>query len=626
MLGVTGLNANHVCDGIRTLLPDLTSASVSRQPVGYHSQLFMATAKLAKTEKTITLSDVIAGCLVHNGIDRIYGAPGTTELSLLQSAARHNIRYLFATHDAVAVGMADGFSRYSRQTSVVNLHSVQGLLNASGFIRVALRDNSPVVVIAGIPSTAYDVYEPNHFLLNLQQCLTPITKWGWVVSNSMTIRHVLEKAVSIAQAPPQGPVFILIPQDLLETPVPASLASQPRRVFTPTELTIAAESYIQRAAKHLVRAKAPAIFAGYGSQDSADLLAELADKLAAPIIAEALDRGPQIQNVYCRTNHPLFVGFFDIRDEQIRQVLKCSDVLVMVGGKATYSKIIGELPRGCVVIQINTTLPEMWNYARADVPLVGHFGLILKQLCHQVKRHRPRVHLFEDFRTRKDALISEIRAHRRRKKEALADVVLSGTPIVGIQLVKAMTQTLPQDAIIVDDSQCMGYYIKHYYEFSSDQALYGSMASHIGWALPASLGIKEAARSRPVVALIGDGSFLFSLQALTTASIYNIPVLVIIANNRGYISLQKEVAVKGCLNSAISRDLSLNQAEFDYTMLAKSIGLDAVTVSDASAVAKAIRTGLACIRESKKAFVVNVLMSSNWEDWDEAWYVPPKTS
>ncbi len=575
----------------------------------------------SKSSKDYLVSDVVIKYLRDIGVDRIYGAPGTSELSLLHSASRLGVKYFFTLHDTVAVGMADGFARANHSIAVVNLHATQGLLNAAGFIRVALRDNIPLLIIAGLPSTTYDIYEPNHFVSNLQQAIVPITKWCWTVSNTGMIPEILNRAISIAMSPPQGPTFIGIPQDLLEKTINKNIEE-----FAPlTPVSgfhhIPVNENIEEAADLLIKAQNPAIFAGYGSQDAVQWVEMLSDIIAAPVISEALDRGTQVQNVYCRTTHPLFWGFFDTRAQEIKDQIEKSDVIFFVGSRATYPKIIGELPQKCKVIEVNTNPLELGKYHRVDISLVGNIELTLEKLCHQAREKIGNRNLSKVLADKKQSLIEKIAGYKREKQERLLNVSMKNSPITGLHLIKAMKETLPRDVVIVDDSQCMGYYLKHFYEFHEPHTLYGSMASHIGWGVPAALGVKQAKMSKIVVALVGDGSFMFGLQAVAAASTHNIPVFIIIANNQGFSSLKKEIAVKWGAKPEILQTLSLDKPGFDYAQLAQAMGLKGIKVSGVCDLHEAIKRGLDIVTNEQRAVVLDVVMSRSLEDWDESWFI-----
>lgn len=581
----------------------------------------MGDTGVSKRSKDFLVSDVVIKYLRDIGVDRIYGAPGTSELSLLHSASRFGLKYFFTLHDTAAVGMADGFARASNSIAVVNLHATQGLLNAAGFIRVALRDNIPLLIIAGVPSTTYDIYEPNHFNLNLHQTITPITKWGWTVSNTNMIIKVLDRAIAMALTPPRGPTFVCIPQDFIEKDIPTDFEEVEPITPIVDIRNLAAGETIERAAAILANVQNPTIFAGHGSQNAVHWVETLANLIAAPVISESLDRGPQVQSVYCRTSHPLSWGFFDIREPKIKEQIAKSDALLFIGSRATYSKIIGELPEKCTVIEVNTNPSEPGKYHRVDIPLVGNMQLTLEKLCHQTRIEIKNRNLSGALSDRKQSLVEKISDYKREKNEKLAAVSMKNGPITGIQLIKAMKESLPRDAVIVDDSQCMGYYLKHYYDFHELHTLYGSMASHIGWGVPAALGIKQAKMSKIVVALVGDGSFMFGLQALAAASTHNIPVFIIIANNQGFSSLKKEIEVKWGSNPEILRNLSLDNPGFDYAQLSRSMGVKSIRVSGASHLNQGIKEGLDIVTREHRAFVLDVVMSQSLEDWDESWYV-----
>ncbi len=575
------------------------------------------------------VADLVIRSLQDAGLDRIHGAPGTVELSLVSSASRQGMQYHFAPHDTVAVGMADGFARATKGIAVANLHCTQGLLNASGFIRVALRDNTPLLILAGLPSTEYDVFEPNHYVRNLEQALTPITKWGWTVTNPGTLQQVLGRAFSSALTPPQGPVFVCIPQDVLET-----RAEMPARPFIGIQArglsrSMPARECVERAAKALAVAERPLLFVGYGAQHVLSQTEELAELLGAPVIGEALDRGTQVQNVYCRTNHPFFLGFFDGQDRGILRHLREADAVVFVGTKTTYAKIIGELSANCLCIDMCAEQGEVGAYHHADIGLVGDLEISLGDLANQVAALFQREDAAQRRRKKREEKASELRAFRQKGAAELEAVSMSGEAIAGPQLVKAMAAALPPGTVLVDDSQCMAYYVKRYFPFTEPETLYGSLSSHIGWAMPASLGVKQAKPGVPVVCLVGDSGFLFGMQALAAAARHKVSVLVLVANNGGAVSLIKEATIKWGPEPETTNVLSWDRPGISYAGIAEAMGLRGITVSDAAQLEDAIRSGLEIVTKEETACLVEVRMSTAWEDWDESWYVsgqqPPST-
>jgi len=121
--------------------------------------------------------DVLVDVLEKWSIDTIFGCPGITGIPLLASLMKHSkINYIAAYLDGVSVGMADDNARSSGKVEIANLHATQGTLNSYGFIRAALRDESPVVIISGLPSHSYKLVEPTHFVYGINDIIRKVTK------------------------------------------------------------------------------------------------------------------------------------------------------------------------------------------------------------------------------------------------------------------------------------------------------------------------------------------------------------------------------------------------------------------------------------------------------------------
>jgi thiamine pyrophosphate-dependent acetolactate synthase large subunit-like protein len=517
--------------------------------------------------------------------------------------------------------MADGFARASGQPGVVLLHATQGLLNAMGLIRVAFRDNVPIIIIVGLPSTTYDVFEPNHYTYNLEQILTPVTKWGWTLVNETVLDQVLIKLISTACAPSQGPVFLFVPQDIIERTYSLSESKIPLPQLSSFSINVVSDEIAIRVAKTFVNAQNPLIFAGFGARHNAYEIETLAELTSSPVISEALDRGTQVHNVYCRTNHPLFLSYYDKRELLLYEFLQTADVILFIGTKATYNKVIGELPANCKIIQVNERYEDLWKDHKVDIPVVGNYKNSLDRIIIQIKKELSSLELCKKIIARKEYISGIISNYKEKKTKKLNATKLIGESINGMQLIKSMVKILPENSIIIDDSQCMGYYLKHYFTFYKSNTLFGSMASHIGWGLPASLGVKEAFPEDPVICLTGDAGFLFGFQAIASASSYKIPVMIIVVNNRGFISLKKEMAIKGTLNPNTLQTLSLTNPPFSYHLMAKAFGIEGLYVKNPEHLGDELSIGLKIIQEKKEACVINVEMSDQWKIWDESWLV-----
>lgn len=565
--------------------------------------------------------DILASGLKASGIAYITGAPGTTELPFLEAIDRvGGVRYLTSLHDTVAVGIADGLARATGKLAVVNLHSCQGLLNSCGFIRVALRDRVPLLIIDIIPSTEYSIHEPNHFLRNLSSVLEPITKWGWLVNNPNELGRALIRAISIALAPPMGPTYLLIPQDLLQKEVLVSSipnidefvhAAKPLHFWPDPEA-------VQKAAVTLRKATRPLLIAGSGMRYSMHGFAieHLAEILNSPILLEAMDRGPNLQGVYCSVTHPKCIGFFNRNNPFIRKVFEQADLLLFVGCKSTYARVMGSIDPAAIVIQIDDDPITIRKDREVEIAILGDPEASLTEISKCLNKAGPIN--FDSFPITSQITASWAHALQDFNVSTTSDAdKVEGTPLIGPEVAQTIESVLDHNAVIVDDSQCMGHYLKSHLTFLQKGCLFGSLASHIGWAMPAAVGIQLAMPDRNVVCTVSDGSFLFGLQALGAMATYNVPVVVLVANNRGFMSLKIELSHSGILTNLINQSLSLNNPQINLANLASSFQITGIRVDKISDLKSALAEAIA----SRKPTVIDIVMSDKLEDWRGAWSI-----
>jgi benzoylformate decarboxylase len=561
----------------------------------------------------ITGAKMCYNTLKFSKIRYVFGSPGTTELSVLREITNDpEMQYFFVLHESVAVGMADGFARASGHLGVANLHATQGTLNAAGFIRIAQRDNSPILLIAGAPSTEYAFNEPNHFAYGISYMVRNITKWSWIVQSTKQIPTIINRAINIALSKPKGPAYVAIPQDFL---LKKARIKSLNGIWKGVNEVISEGNNqgIKRAAQLLLSSHTPLIFAGngVGRSNAVDELVKIAEFLGSPVISEALDRGSMLHSVNFLGNHPLFLGYFDKRNSIMRHFINKCDVLLEIGTKSTYPRVIGPLNPLTKVIQIDNSSWEMAKNHSIELGIVGDIKTVLERISQ----------ILESEATTSDAEKCKqrsltIMALTESRKHDLDNVRLTGKPITPKQLVKALREALDEEVIIVDDSQSFGYYMKTYYEFKKPGTLYGSMASHLGWALPASLGVKLAKPHHKVICLISDASLVFSIQSLHAASQYRIPVAIIVCNNHGFMSLKLELlsGETHCKTNV----LDTSDSKMNLSKIAKNFGLESTSIADANEIIVAVRKAIS----SDQPTLLEINMSNNISDWADSWYVP----
>jgi benzoylformate decarboxylase len=350
---------------------------------------------------------------------------------------------------------------------------------------------------------------------------------------------------------------------------------------------------VEAAAERLARAERPVILAG-DSVAQSDALAELvavAEALGAPVYAEG------VANTACfPASHPLFRGAFARLAPAVRQILSEADVLFSVGGDLLTLSLpsdVDPMPAGVEVIHLDTDPWELGkNYATA-VAILGDPKATLPDLLAALdarmtpaRRRLARARL-EATRAAKARQVEELRARARAEEPR--------TPITPLSAMSALADALPPEAAVVDESISSGGGLRMLLRSDDSRSFFGLRGGGIGWGLPAAVGVKLALPHRPVVAVVGDGSAMYTCQALWTAARYCLGVAFVILNNASYRILKQRIhAMKGFAAQAdryIAMDL--DDPRVDFVRLAESLGVRAERVEKTADVGPALGRALA---------------------------------
>ncbi|MEA3022003.1 MAG: benzoylformate decarboxylase, partial [Alphaproteobacteria bacterium] len=237
--------------------------------------------------------------LKQEGVEMVFGNPGTTELPLMDAfAVEHDIKYVLGLQEAALMAMADGYAQASGRLAVLNFHVAPGLGNAMGMLYDAQKAGSPILLTAGQQDQDYIVTEPI-LSADLPTLARPFVKWAAEVHRVADLPRLVHRAVKTALAPPTGPVFLSLPGDILKHEGDLDLMV-PTRIAPRLRGDAAA---IAAAAAILAEAKHPVIIAGDAiahSRAHAELV-ELAELLGAPVYAEFVPSTASFP-----ASHPLF--------------------------------------------------------------------------------------------------------------------------------------------------------------------------------------------------------------------------------------------------------------------------------------------------------------------------------
>ncbi len=527
--------------------------------------------------------------LKQEGVEFLFGNPGTTELPLMDGLARETgIRYILALQEAVAISMADGYAQASGRLAAVNVHISPGLGNAMGMLYDAFKAGSPLLVTAGQHEQSFAVTEPVLWS-DLPPVASPYVKWATEVRQLEDLPRIVHRAAKVALTPPTGPVFLSLPVDVLNAERDLPLGAPTRvdpRIRGPREA-------VEQAANLLAQAKRPLIAVGDAVAQSGALaeLVEVAELLGAPVAMEGMANRCSFP-----FTHPLYRGAIPRLAPAIRTTLQQHDLLFCVGGDVFMLSLPSEvdpMPPGLPVIHLD---PDPWELGKnypATVAIAGDPKATLADLAAALRRrfnggrHPEAQRRLEESEKRRAQTIADL------KKRALAE---SGRqPIPPLALIHAVAESLPPDAVVVDETISSGGGLRDLLRCEDPQSFFGLRGGGIGWGLPATLGVKLALPRRPVVALVGDGSAMYTNQAFWTAAHERLAVVFVIINNRGYrILKQRTHALKG-FSAEDDRyvAMDLDRPFIDFVGLAHSLGVSGERVEKAAEIGAALARGLA---------------------------------
>lgn len=518
--------------------------------------------------------------LLREGVRYVFGNPGTTELPIMDLfAARDDITYILALHEDSALGMAVGYAEATGRAAVVNLHTNPGLAHALGNLYNAHRAGTPLVVTAGQQDVRFMIDEPL-LCADMVEMARQYTKWAWEVRSAAEIPRAMARAFQIASTPPTGPVFLSLPVNALQER--ADMKFEP---ITRVGRARPDPSDMEKAAALIMGARNPAIIAGdrCARSGAVGALVQLAEMIGARVHAEPLN-----SLLVFPTGHRLYAGPLFPNTKQSQATLNGVDLILLIGvSNLTPLVYTGErmVPEGARIIQIDSDARELGKNYSAELAVLADPLLAIEDLI-------------EVLRGRVDSASDAIRARRERVAAALAEMrarfaesaAPADGPLEPAYVARQMRRIAPDTAVLVDESVTSTAFIRTFFELNEPNSYFYAKGGSLGLGLPAAIGVKLAMPDRQVICAVGDGSALYSIQALWTAAHYKLAVRFIIFNNSSYMILKGGLlAMQGeSVRRQIFTGMDITDPEIDFVKLAQSMGVAAQRVARAGEIEKAL--------------------------------------
>ena len=530
-------------------------------------------------------NDAFLALLADEGVDHLFGNPGTTELAVMQALAkRSDIRFVLGLQESVVLGMADGFARASNRLTAANVHVAPGLGNAIGALYNAAFCGSPVIVTAGQQEQGHGLMEP---LLSgpLVQMAQPLVKWAVEVTRVQDLPRIVRRAAKIATAPPSGPVFISLPGDVLDAEAELEMGSRTRvaPVLRPSD------EVIESLARRLLQSRYPVIIAGteVSKYEAWAECAALAEILGASVYQQTVPDAAHFPSA-----HPAYMGTLPRNQKKVREILLAHDLLVSVGGDSLRMSVhspVEALPEGMSVVQLSERGWDLGKNFPAEIALECNVKETLAALL-------PRLKALADAqqataaRTRLAELADLNWTAQRARFAAEFEREAAQEPIDPRYLMLRVAEALPANAVVVEEALTATPALLSVVPYPDARSFMGLAGGGIGFALPGAIGASLALPGRPVVAVVGDGSALYSVQALWTAAHLKLPITYVIINNRSYrILKERMVAFRGVRAFA---GMDFHDPQIDFMSLAQSMGVTAVRVARPADVDAALREAI----------------------------------
>ena len=524
----------------------------------------------------VTVRQAVLQLLRSFRMTTIFGNPGSTELPLFLDFPS-DFRYVLGLQEAVVLGMADGYAQATHNAAFVNLHSAAGVGHAMGNLFTAHKNRTPLVVTAGQQARSILPFEPFLYSAQATELPKPYVKWSVEPARAQDVPLAIARAYYTAMLPPRGPVLVSIPADdwtVMTDPV------EPRAVSTGIR---AEPALLARLGEMLDACQRPAFVIGAAvDRDGAwHEAVALAERHGARVYV-----APMSGRCGFPEDHRLFAGFLPAMRERIVQLLGGHDLVFAIGAPAFTYHVEGQgphLPAGAQLVQLVED-PAVAAWAPLGLSVVASLRLGL-----------------QDLLARPAPATRPLPAPREPRPEVAPPA--EGERLSTAYVLQTLAALRPRASVVVEEAPTARPVMQRYLPILEPDTFYTMCSGGLGHSLPAAVGValarRDAGNTERVIALIGDGSAMYAIQALWSAAQLALPITVVILKNRRYAALRDFAGVFGYKPEDPVAGTEL--PDLSFVKLAEAQGMRGVLVEDAhtlhDALALALRADRATLLE-----------------------------
>lgn len=521
------------------------------------------------------------------GVEYIFGNPGTSEGPILDALEGYpDIRYMLVTQEGAAMGMADAYARYRGKPAFVNLHIETGLANGVSLLANAAEGGTPLV----LTSANKDIRKLAEGRTDLVEMVRQFCKWSAEVTHPEQVAGAMRRAFNEAKTPPTGPVYVAFSANALDDEGEVEIAASAEGYYR-----IAPDDRAVRdAARLLAGADNPALLVGdrVAASDAAADAVRLAETLGARVYAT------QFSQVNFPTSHSQFLGLISPSMPEGREALADADVVVAAGTSVfpTYFHFGGQaLGAQTALIHIDSALGEIGKSEPTNIGMHADPKMALARLNDALQSAMTGAQ--QEAAKGRAATLADAKAAQRAAWQLRLRERWDVAPMSSERMMAEIAGALPPNAIVVDDAVTTRASVFGALDFDEPGSLLGISGGALGWGMGGALGVKLASPERPVVAIVGDGSSMMTVQALWTAANSDIPVVYVICNNAAYrvLKLNMNLYQTQILGQAAAESEYIGMdfpAPLNIAGMAEAMGVFGRKISDPDEVAPALRDAL----------------------------------
>ncbi|GAA4335916.1 thiamine pyrophosphate-requiring protein [Pigmentiphaga soli] len=546
--------------------------------------------------------------LMELGVEYLFCNLGTDHAPLVEEIARwkregrRHPRIVLCPHENTAIHMAGGYAQATGRAQAVLVHVDAGTANASMGLHNLARARLPILLIAGrAPFTlrgelpgSRDTYV--HFIqepFDQASVVRPYVKWEYTLQSPVVAKDVVARALTVAQSDPQGPVYLMLPREILAASCEAAAAPARSRPVRAAGLPAAAIADI---AGRLLEARNPLLITSYAGRNpaAARALRELAEFAGIRVC----EFSPIHLNI--ARESPCFAGY------QSAKHLAGTDLGFLVDVDVPWIPQAAAPDPDTYWVQVDVDAVKrdipMWDFP-ADQRFEADSAAFLRQLLDELQARAT-----ADFRSRAAARVEAFRLEHRRGLQAARDKAADPGEHDRIEphaLCAAIARMLGPDAIVVNEAIRNTPAVLEQMRFSDTGALIGLAGGGLGFSAGMALGCKLAQPERTVVQIVGDGSYYFCnpSSALAVARQYGLPIFTVVLDNSGWAAV-KEATVRMYPDGVAQGSgefASLLPPETDFAGLAASAGAHGELLRDPANIDAAVRRCLDAVAGGRSA-------------------------